>query len=186
MGFLLASTKDLSNISVVSIENALVSQDELVFSIVVEALNPGWFSVSINDLELDVFAKSGYLGDASDFGVETVLLGSVYNFESEITFKGSFLSRELVQQTGEIKLVAPGRNLTSMVVAETKPPHHLPGEGDAPDNSEKWNIISKHPFDLILRGVLKYNLPMTLSVKSAVVNKVGYIDPSFPNLSREE
>lgn len=183
LGFLLASTKDLANISIVSIENALVSQDELVFSIVVEALNPGWFTVEIDEVEIDIFAKSGYLGPAGT-SIETVLLGSVFNFESALVFDGGFFHKELTQQKGEIKLVSPGRNLTG----SSDPKHLLMGsELDMndkldPDNSEKWTIISKHPFDLILRGVLKYNLPMTTSTRSAVVNKVSYVDPSVPGI----
>lgn len=189
LGFLLASTKDLSNVSIVSIENALVTQDELIFSIVVEALNPGWFTVDIEDIELDVFAKSGYLeGPGTESSVETVLLGSVTAFESAISFEGGFFQRNLVQQIGEIKLLAPGKNLTSSAMVtrrvrgvkiaqdEDQPKEPLP-----PDNSEKWAVISKHPFDLILRGVLKYDLPMTSNTKSVVVNKVGYIDPSNSN-----
>lgn len=187
LGFLLASTKDLSNISIVSIENALVSQDELVFTVVVEALNPGWFTVSVSDIDIDIFAKSGYLDDsasdsASNSAVETVLLGSVYNFESAITFKGGLFSREVLQEIGEIKLVGPGKNLTGLALRSLEA-NKVPkgGDNDQPDNSEKWETISKHPFDLILRGVLKYNLPLTSSVKSAVVNKIGYIDPSLSN-----
>lgn len=187
LGFLLASTKDLNNLSIVSIDNALVSQDELVFSIVVEALNPGWFTVAIEDVEIDIFAKSGYLGGPGETSVETVLLGSVSSFESPLIFEGSFFNREVMQQRGDIKLVGPGKNLTGsndpmqlamgykLEAYENPDPH-------GPDNSDKWAVISKHPFDLILRGVLKYNLPMTSSVKAAVVNKIGYIDPSGPGL----
>ena len=175
LGFLLASTRDLANVSIVSIENELVSQDELVFSVVVEALNPGWFSIFMRDLELDIFAKSGYLGDdAARATVETVLLGSVLNFESAIFFEGNPFHRERSQQTGEIKLVGPGKNITGS--------HFLPGFDSEvePDNSEKWAVISKHPFDLILRGVLKYTLPLTSATKNVVVNKAEYVDPSVP------
>lgn len=195
LGFLLASTKDLSNLSILSIENALVSQDELVFSVVVEALNPGWFTVSIEDLELDIFAKSGYLEDAgAEASVETVLLGSVLNFESAIYFEGSFFNRQASQQVGEIKLIGPGKNFTGSAFGNTrrvtqqdvnghtllrKEPDDPKAPHTPPDNSEKWATISKHPFDLILRGVFKYNLPMTNNVKSVVVNKVGYVDPSL-------
>lgn len=188
LGFLLASTKNLSNVSIVSIENPLVSQDELVFSIVVEALNPGWFTISITDLELDIFAKSGYLGDESiESSLETVLLGSVLNFESAVNFEGLFFHRKLSRHTGEIKLVSPGKNITSSKLnnldfnAQSTFINTLEGSSTQPDNSEKWAIISKHPFDLILRGVLKYNLPLTSAQRTVVVNKVGYVDPSVPN-----
>lgn len=189
LGFLLASTKDLSNVSIVSIENALISQDELVFSIVVEAYNPGWFTVDIADIELDVFAKSGYLDSDSpgvENSVETVLLGSVFSFESAISFDSGFFQRQMVQQTGEIKLVGPGKNLTGSHESLRRIKRGIsvenngdkPKEPQEPDNSKKWSVISKHPFDLILRGVLKYDLPMTSNTKSVVVNKVGYVDPS--------
>ncbi|PSK38724.1 hypothetical protein C7M61_002663 [Candidozyma pseudohaemuli] len=184
LGFLLASTKDLSNLSIVGVEDALVSQDELLFNVVVEALNPGWFTISIEDIEIDIFAKSGYVQDpdpgvAKD-SVETVLLGSVTSFETMLDFQGSFFQRDYQQQSGEIKLVAPGRNLTGSIDSailqkslggydETETP---------PDNSEKWEVIRKHPFDLILRGVLKYKLPLSSSEKSATVNKVSFIDPN--------
>lgn len=188
-GFLLASTKDLANLSVVSIENTLVSQDELVFSVVVEALNPSWFTVTIEDAEIDIFAKSGYLKDdplaqvgSKIKSVETVLLGTVSSLESTLSFDGSFFTRNFQQQTGDIKLVAPGRNLTGN--SDHTEFHVNPvfvgtsEESDPPDNSEKWEIISKHPFDLILRGAFKYKLPFSNNKKSAAINKVGYIDPS--------
>lgn len=178
-GFLLALTKELADLTVVGVENALVSQDELVFSVVVEALNPGWFTVNIEHAELDIFAKSGYLRDDPNHGsefneansVETVLLGTVKLLESALVFDGSFLKRALQQQVGDVKLVAPGRNLTGSRIQSEK-------LDDDSDNSDKWEIISKNPFDLILRGVLKYKLPFSKTDKTAAVSKVSYIDPT--------
>lgn len=187
LGFLLASTKDLSNVSILSINHATVSQDELIFNVVIEAINPGWLTVSLEELELDVFVKSGYLvDDYSSTSVETVLLGSVLNFESALYFEGSFFNRQATQQTGEVKLIGPGKNFTGSQLMDTSLTGTSLGNSsrepndpqNSPDNSAKWAIISKHPFDLILRGVIKYNLPWTNNVKSVVVNKVGYIDPS--------
>ncbi|ABN68013.2 predicted protein [Scheffersomyces stipitis CBS 6054] len=193
MGFVLATTKDLTKVSITSIENAVVSQDELVFNIVVEAFNPGWFTVEIEDVNLDLFAKSGYLPDASvqsleegglddemsslANGVETVLLGTVYTLESPMSFKGGFFSRESVIQSGEIKLLTPGKNLTTLNnFAKGKKGHN--GNSTEPDNSKKWEIISKNPFDLVVRGILMYTLPMGKDTRSVVVDKIGYIDPT--------
>lgn len=176
MGFIFTTTKNLTNVNIQSIESATVSQDELLFNIVVEAFNPGWFTVAVSDVELDIFAKSGYLGDhdGNEPGitvVETVLLGTVRQLESELLFNGGFFTREKdVQKTG-VKLVSPGRNLTEVSVAK-----------DEPDNAKKWEIISKHPFDLVVRGVMKYTLPFGRSTQSVSVNKVGYIDPTQDTL----
>lgn len=187
MGFLLATTKELTNVSINSFENPIVSQDELLFNIIVEAFNPGWFTVSIDEVELDIFAKSGYLPESMDTAeidleglektntVETVLLGTVTNLESPMTFSGGFFTRELTSQNGEIKLLRPGRNLTSLEFDKNR-------NESEPDNSDKWEIIAKNPFDLIVRGILKYNLPMSKVTKSVVVSKVGYIDPNQDSL----
>lgn len=194
LGFILASTKDLTNVSIVGIENTLVSQDELIFNVVVEAYNPGWFTVNIEDVEIDIFAKSGYLPDLEkstsevEYTVETVLLGSVFNFESVLEFQGGFFNRDPIKQVGTIKLVGPGKNLTSVNSLQSHGHvsilHSRDSNSTEPDNSKKWEIISKNPFDLILRGVLKYNLPMTKNVKSVVVNKVGYVDPNQDGIQK--
>lgn len=182
MGFVLATTKDLSDASIQSFENPIVSQDELLFNIIVEAVNPGWFTIDVNEVELDIFAKSGYLPEVnaksdsltktSEKGnVETVLLGTIKNLESTMSFTGGVFSRTPVQQSGAIRLLRPGRNLTTFE-------NYNPNNNTDPDNSDKWEIISKNPFDLIVRGILKYDLPMSKNSKSVVVNKVGYIDPN--------
>lgn len=185
MGFVIATTKELSDATIVGIESAVVSSDELVFNVVVEALNPGWFTIVVEDVEIDIFAKSGYLGtdntdrtdktDKTDNTdktvetvetVETVLLGSVYNLESPVAFPGGFFNRDVVRQIGELKLISPGKNLTSA------------DNSTNPDNNDKWQVICKHPFDLIIRGSLKYNLPISKNVRSIVVTKTSYIDPT--------
>ena len=80
MGFLLATTKELTNVSINSFENPIVSQDELLFNIIVEAFNPGWFTVSIDEVELDIFAKSGYLSE-SMFGFYRFWFGGVREYK---------------------------------------------------------------------------------------------------------
>ncbi|KAI5957679.1 VAC7 [Candida theae] len=178
LGFVMATTKDLTAVSINSIENPIVSKDELVFNIVVEAFNPGWFSVEIGDVELDLFARSGYLPDEggvdvqeSDSKVETVKLGTIHFLESTMTFNGGFFSRESTVQKAEVKLLHPGKDVTEEGFRDDG--------GDESDNTKKWEIISENPFDLIITGVLKYDLPLVSNTKSVVVRKTGYIDPTL-------
>lgn len=178
LGFVMATTKDLTTVSINSIENPIVSKDELVFNIVVEAFNPGWFSVDIDEVELDLFARSGYLPDddgsnakESDSKVETVKLGTIHSLESTMTFKGGFFSRDSTIQKAEIKLLNPGKDVTEQNPRDSD-------DGDL-DNTNKWEIISENPFDLIITGVLKYDLPLISNTKSVVVRKIGYIDPTL-------
>lgn len=182
MGFILATTKDLSHVKITRIENPIVTKDELIFNVVVEAFNPGWFSVEIEDAELDLFAKSGYISDryyetekslssSNNLNtVETVLLGTIYNLESSMIFNGGFFNRDASEQSAEVRLICPGKNLTDFSLIG------LDGSKE-PDNSRKWSKISKHPFDLVIRGILKYNLRLTSNVKSVVVDKTSYVDP---------
>lgn len=175
MGFVLASTKDLTNVQLSHISDTLVSKDELVFNIEVTAFNPGWFTVEINEVELDVFAKSGYLQpeyfpQLSELSaVETVLLGTVYKLDPPMIFSGGIFTRDPVEQSGEIRLLTPGKNITGSMSSDNS---------TEPDNLKKWEVISKNPFDLIVRGTLKYNLPFSSDTRSVVVNKVGYVDPT--------
>ncbi|KAI5955042.1 VAC7 [Candida jiufengensis] len=180
LGFIMATTKDLTEVGITSIENPIVSKDELVFNIVVDAFNPGWFNVDIKEVELDLFARSGYLPDVVDktqmyvkkgssSKVETVKLGTILSLESEMSFKGGFFSREPTIQKGEVKLLNPGKNVTLETFSNDT----------GQDNSRKWEIISENPFDLIITGVLKYDLPLGTSTRSVVVRKTGYIDPTL-------
>lgn len=178
LGFVMATTKDLTAVSINSIENPIVSKDELVFNIVVEAFNPGWFSVDVGDVELDLFARSGYLPDddraeikETDAKVETVKLGTIHSLESTMNFRGGFFSRESTIQKAEIKLLNPGKDVTEQKSRNRS--------GTDPDNTEKWEIISENPFDLIITGILKYDLPLVSTTKSVVVRKIGYIDPTL-------
>ena len=172
VGVCFATTKDLTDVGITSIENPIVSKDELVFNVVIEAFNPGWFSVDINEVELDLFARSGYLPDTdnlkiSNMGgsqkVETVKLGTILNFESVLNFKGGFLSREPTIQKGGIRLLYPGKNVTAeaklvvnmadiKIAASNSIAKESTTSNDTNDNdnSKKWEIISSNPFDLII------------------------------------
>ncbi|CAN3371665.1 hypothetical protein DIURU_001830 [Diutina rugosa] len=168
LGFILATTKQLEDVQISSIDQAVVASDELVFNVAVSAVNPGWFTIDIADVDLSVFAKSGYLDDPDSphhYAVETVVLGSVYQFSSPISFTGGVFNSERQTQVAEVKLVGPGRNVTGL-------------DSDSKDNWNKWNRIIKHPFDLILRGNLQYKLPMSSQPRFVSVNKVAYIDPN--------
>lgn len=168
LGFILATTKQLEDVQILLIDQAVVALDELVFNVAVLAVNPGWFTIDIADVDLLVFAKLGYLDDPDpphEYAVETVVLGLVYQFSLPISFTGGVFNRDRQTQVAEVKLVGPGRNVTGL-------------DADSKDNWHKWNRIIKHPFDLILRGNLQYKLPMSSQPRFVTVNKVAYIDPN--------
>lgn len=176
-GFLLATTKDLQDVHIVSVDDILVSYEELVFDLKVMAFNPGFVSVEVTDIEIDIFARSshmddiylpGYLDDSKT--VQTILLGSVTKFETPLQFSGGFFNRNHSLSKGEIKLVHPGQNSTDTGGESSN--HKL--END----SAKWKNIINYPFDLIVRGSLKYTLPFFHTDRSVAVTKTVSVDPA--------
>ena len=192
MGFLLATTKPLHNVAVADVFDILVSDEELMFDVVVEGINPGFLSVEISNVDLDVFARSAYVQEdtASKPKGEphTMLLGNIQHFEVPLSFEGGVLSRRLLKSVGQFRLVHPGRNTTSSpddddsddadMVLPTESNSNSPGSGgsggDIDNGQKKWARVSLHPFELIIRGVLKYDLLLS-SNKMASISKVSII-----------
>lgn len=59
----LSTSQPLRDVKVVNITNILVSKQELLFDMVVEAYNPNALAISVKDLEISVFAQSPYVRD---------------------------------------------------------------------------------------------------------------------------
>lgn len=176
-GFLLATTKDLQDVHIVSVDDILVSYDELVFDLKVSAFNPGFVSVEVTEIEVDIFARSSHLDDAylpayldDSKSVQTILLGNVAKFETPLQFSGGFFNRNHSLSKGEIKLIHPGQNSTDS--GDDSSNHKL--END----SAKWKNIINYPFDLIVRGSLKYTLPFFHTDRSVAVTKTVSVDPA--------
>ncbi|CDK26519.1 unnamed protein product [Kuraishia capsulata CBS 1993] len=238
-GFLLATTKDLQDVKITEIQDIIISQEELVFNVGVQAFNPGFWSIVVSEAEIDVFAQTAFskvkakdcpketdpnkplvpipkVDEADNGALETVLLGTVRSFEMPLVFQGGFFTRQKSQSMTEIKLLDPcskDEDKNGEDQNDGKPPVEanekvLTGLNDGRENADgrsrdmqgtyyetfgsescdindipgrkKWSHISKHPFDLIIRGVLTYRLPLSGSNSTIGVNKVVSIDPDKP------
>lgn len=189
----------------------------------VRATNPNLFPVAIDDMDMNIFAKSRFVGtdklwrdqgsDWSDFprvgdsrrrarlaslarcagssgcllnetglskrmgykngGVDkgtdpiptdpagdpqTMLLGRVFRFDSPLTFEASPWNYVSSTSKGQIRLARPG-NKTE--------------EG----GTERWERVLQHPFELIVRGVVKYQLPLSSRFLSASVSSSVQVVP---------
>ncbi|KAL8783742.1 MAG: hypothetical protein Q9213_004423 [Squamulea squamosa] len=90
---------------------------------------------------------------------QTMLLGRIFEFDSPLIFDPSPLHHTSLSSVGEIRLAHPG-NKTE--------------EG----GSSRWEKVIQHDFELIVRGVVKYTLPLSstkrkASVGASVVAKPG-------------
>jgi len=190
--FLFAMSKPLLEVNVVELKSVIATEQELMLDIVVQAINPNIVPISVTDLDINLFARSKYVGSEKwwrehgqdptpepprapinatakrdplyrrsqlirrkDTDVvisdppselpsagQTMLLGHVLHFDNSLSFDGSFWRRQLHYSTGQVRLSKPG--------------NHTEAGG-----TERWERVLKHDFDLILRGVLRYSIPLT-------------------------
>lgn len=208
VGFLVMSNKPLYAFEVNKIQNVLASEQEIMLDLLVGAINPNVLSVSIMDMDINIFAKSKYVtpikhdavgdekrlssaqrrrergfsamgsswqdedghwhdgnGDGVDDGTDpvegdsqTMLLGRIFNFDAPLTFDGSPIKRHVHYSVGELRLAKPGNKTES-------------------GGTERWERVIQYPFELILRGVLKYQLPISSRPQSAAIAATVLVHP---------
>lgn len=199
---LTAMTRPLQNVRVVNITNVLASEQELMLDLNVMATNPNILPISVSALDVNVFARSRYVGSEKfrrihgphprakrsrqraelsrlarraddvnttegvdrgtdpieDGDPQTMLLGRVFQFDSPVTFDPTPWRHDPSITTGQIRLPKPG-NRTE--------------EG----GTARWERVLQHPFQLIVRGVLQYSLPLGSSERSASISSKVQVLP---------
>lgn len=173
-GFLLATNKELHDLEISRLASVLTSTDELVFDIIATAFNPGFFSIQIKDVELDIFAKTSHLnsdGDKKGTPYETILLGTVKNLETSLQFQGGFFHRNYDISRSSVKLVHPG-------LVEEDPNREELRDSDEDDGVSKWKQLIRYEFELIVRGNMYYKVPFFNSQKSIGVQSNVQVDPN--------
>lgn len=195
VGFL-ATTQPLYNVEVKQIHNVLASEQEIMLDLLVSATNPNVFAVTVSDMDVNVFAKSKHVGtdrlwrehgrspsrylgrhrqrpwlwpsDNVDEGTDpiddpesdsqTMLLGRIFQFDSVLYFESSPIKRHRHTSTGEVRLEKPGNKTEA-------------------GGTERWERVIQYPFELIIRGVLKYELPLSNRVRTAPIGASVLVHP---------
>lgn len=196
---LIMCSKPLYEVHIKDIRNVLASEQALIFDINVRAVNPNLISVQVSDLNVNIFAKSKHVGgkrlwrwadsnarfrkpreraihgrshqekgsegnyhsyegvdegtdpiDDPETDSQTMLLGRISEFDSPLIFDPSPIRRHSLSSVGEVQLAKPG-NTTEV------------------DGSERWERVIQNDFELIIRGVLRYSLPITSRTRSASI-----------------
>lgn len=222
--FVLSATKTLQDLQVLAIQNVLASEQEIMLDLHVQAMNPNIFPVTIDDTDVNIFARSRYVGtdkfwrdhgsddeldhfprvkqsqrrwhfsqivrclgnmecvqeaesrqsskphaqDGIDHGTDpisdpegdqqTMLLGRVFRFDSPLSFDAS-----------------PWENLPSTSKGQIRLPR--PGNKTEEGGTERWERVLQHPFELIVRGVVKYQLPLGSRYYSAPISSSVKVVP---------
>lgn len=197
IGFMFATTQPLADVKVVALKHVLATGQELMLDMEVTARNPNIVVISVEAMDIDIFAKSKHVESDSEYwkrpqlsshvekrrrGISaihtldddpsdppdnpdetsTMLLGSVYYFDSPLTFDGSPFRHTHSLASGALRLSKPGN-------------HTVAG------GTERWEKILKYEFDLILKGVLKYQLPMSQRVRRVSVDAKVTVTPNNDN-----
>jgi hypothetical protein len=196
IGFMFATSQPLQNIELVSMKNVVASEQELMLDLVVQARNPNVVVVVVDAANLEVFAKSPHAGtdsewwrrpkdsgtfqarrnpgsnvQAADFASEdppplddkapNMRLGTITEFDSPLSFEGSFFHDGWSKSMGGVRLIRPGNSTDG--------------------GSERWERILEDEFDLIIKGVLKYTLPLSQNVRSVSVSGRTTVKPNAAN-----
>ena len=90
---------------------------------------------------------------------QTMLLGQIFEFDSPLIFDASPIRHHSLGSIGEVRLAKPG-NRTE--------------EG----GSERWEHVLQYDFELIVRGVMKYSLPISSRLRKANIAGSIIVHPS--------
>ncbi|KAI0479816.1 hypothetical protein F4859DRAFT_450759 [Xylaria cf. heliscus] len=190
IGFMFATSQPLTNVSLLKIGNVLASEQELMFDLTVRAHNPNVVVVMIDSADIEVFAKSRHAGNDSewwrhphgdDFTIlddpkddppdvddpgddatsPNMRLGNVHTFDSPLTYEGSFFQRGSTTSSGELRLARPGNSTES--------------------GTERWERIISDEFTLVIKGVLKYTLPLSQKVRKVSISGKTLVKPNAAN-----
>jgi len=201
IGFMFATSQPLTDIELVSMDHVVASQQELMLDLTIRAHNPNVVVVTVDSADIEVFAKSphalsdsewwrhthpgeigpppprkGGVGDIEvteatqptpspspnpnqpDDSAPNMRLGTITGFNSALSFEGSFFHKGISYSSGEVRLKNPGN-----------------GTYGGP---ERWERIMEDEFQLILKGVLKYTLPLSQRVRTATISGKTTVKPN--------
>lgn len=191
VAFMFATTQPLANVKVLALKNILASEQDVILDLQVVAQNPNLVAVTIDSMDMVIFAKSKYAGTDSEWWAQpprkfswrrgfkqrrddpindppvdddpntspNLEIGHIYDFESPLIFEGSPFQRVSSISMGEMRILKPG-NQTE------------------PRGSERWGRVLQHEFDLIIRGTLKYTLPLSSKARSVGVEGRATVKPN--------
>ncbi|CCC12340.1 unnamed protein product [Sordaria macrospora k-hell] len=191
IGFMFATSQPLTDIELISMDHVVASEQELMLDLTIRAKNPNVVVVVVDAADIEVFAKSPHAGTDSEWyrthpgdmpplessedevriaklgdlvkilddppndqppeeSSPNMRLGTITGFNSALTFEGSFFHQGLSTSMGEVRLKNPG-NVTV-------------------GGTERWERIIADDFQLIIKGVLKYTLPLSQRVRTAAIS----------------
>ncbi|KAK3377705.1 vacuolar segregation subunit 7-domain-containing protein [Podospora didyma] len=196
IGFMFATSQPLTEVTLVKMSHVVTSSQEMIFDLTFKAHNPNVMVVMVDAADIDVFAKSPHAGTDSEWWRHThpgeiepsrksnrrgdikalddspddqppgdsppnMRLGAITGFDNALSFEGSWFHSGISYSTGEVRLKNPGNETIG--------------------GPERWERIVQDEFQLIVKGVIKYTLPLSPRVRSAKIDGKTTIKPNSAN-----
>lgn len=203
---LILCSRPLESVYVKEIANVLASDQEIIFDLRVHAINPNLVAIQISDLDILIHAKSKYVGtsrywldqsglpggeggkedgtssggenplqnprfnatggidegnDPMDEDPHVMLLGQISHFDAPLSFEASPFKHRFSSSIGEVRLNRPGNSTEA-------------------GGSDRWETVIQHDFELIVRGIVKYALPVSSRIRSAAISGRSLVHPEDP------
>ncbi len=184
IGFMFATSQPLEQIDLLNITNVIASEQELMFDMIIRAHNPNIVVVTVDAADMEAFAKSPHAGTDSEWwrrphedgtfaALENrpdepkndtspnMLLGHILEFDSPLSFESSFFHNGRSSSTAGVRIRRPGN--------------------ETDGGSERWERIMEDEFTLIVKGSLKYSLPLSHRLRSALISGKTRVKPNSAN-----
>ncbi|KAH8596408.1 vacuolar segregation subunit 7-domain-containing protein [Bisporella sp. PMI_857] len=193
IGFMFATTQPLDEVKVLALKNVLASEQDVIFDMKVEARNPNVISVSVDQTDLVIFAKSKYAGTDSQWWNKPSL-GNALRWA--LRRRDDWWPPEDAPPEDDDPPTFPNLeighvyHMSSALSFDGSPFHHSrststgqiriinPGNHTTPAGSERWGRVLQHEFELIVRGTLKYSLPFSTKTRSISVEGRTTVKPN--------
>ena len=197
VGFVFQTSRSLENVEIRNLTNIVVSQEELVMDVLVEAGNPNILPVVMGDIiNLDVFARSDHFDDKPKKDPKTLFQGSrrrnllpfsIWPPWGDPPTKKPPPSKNVTEGTSlllgtirtlEAPLSFPPTSFKRVPYTTQKGQMKLVGPAvNATDGPEKWKKCITANFELIVRGTMKYRAPIGGRERAVAVEWRGTVDP---------
>lgn len=249
VGFMFATSKPLEDVKVLNMTDVLVSQQEIMLDLVVQAMNPNMIAVTVQSMDVNLFAKSTWVKDdkdkspsdedpgegdgkpkkpTTDTPAQTEQFPLLDSIDNEISRprappSGSTKHQEIAalaglgdwlprggrkgvdegtdpdpnlpdQEDKQTMLLGRIMAFDSALNFDASPLQHYPSISKGsmrlgkPWNKtekgaiERWERVVSHPFELIMRGVLKYQTPLSGRWRTASIGASVMVNPADDNL----
>ncbi|TGO81398.1 hypothetical protein BPOR_1172g00010 [Botrytis porri] len=174
VAFLFATTQPLANVKVLALRNILASEQDVIIDLQVTAQNPNLVAVTIDSMDMVIFAKSKYAGTDSEWWTQP---------PTKFSWRRGFKHRrdDPINDPPMDDDPNTNPNLEIGHVYNFESPLIFEGSPFKPTSSvsiERWGRVLQHEFDLIVRGTLKYTLPLSSKAKSIGVEGRATVKPN--------